>query len=157
MVSHSSEALALGDRLRSISRLSEYGTPIGLNKQMLSYYWKAKKEQGSQVNDSLLLEAVESLSAPLVQYHSNPIVGFATAQVKPVPMNTNPIRGILRRGFLNPSPREKGISLLSLSRVVKDDEIKDAPGRSAILDEAFGFGGDQEDDGWDGDFFPRSP
>ncbi|KAE8038730.1 hypothetical protein FH972_011208 [Carpinus fangiana] len=28
----------------------------------------------------------------------------------------------------------------------QDDEVEDAPGRSAILDEAFGFGGDQEDD-----------
>jgi hypothetical protein len=29
------------------------------------------------VIDSLLLEAVESLSALLVQYHSNPVPGFA--------------------------------------------------------------------------------
>jgi hypothetical protein len=49
------------------------------------------------VNDSLLLKAVESLSAPLAQYHSNPIAGFAThnAQVKHVPKNTNSMRGIL--------------------------------------------------------------
>jgi hypothetical protein len=65
------------------------------------------------VNDSLPLEAVESLSALLVQYHSNPVpwfAGFAThnAQVKLVPKNTNPMRGILRRGFLNPSSMEKG-------------------------------------------------
>jgi hypothetical protein len=103
---HSSEALALGDRLRWISGLSENGTSVGLNKQMLRYYRRAKKERGSRVNDSLLLEAVESLSALLVQYHSNPVAGlagFTTAQVKLVPKNTNPMRGNLRRGFPNPS------------------------------------------------------
>ena len=113
VATHLSEALAWGDRLRLISGLSENGTPIILNKQMLSYYRRAKKERGSRVNDSLLLEAVESLSAPLVQYHSNPVLGFAgfathNAQVKPVPKNTNLMRGILRRGFLNPSSMEKG-------------------------------------------------
>jgi hypothetical protein len=44
MAAHLSEALTLGDRLRSISRLSENGTPIVLNKLMLSYYRRAKKE-----------------------------------------------------------------------------------------------------------------
>jgi hypothetical protein len=79
---------------------------------------------------------VESLSAPLVQYQSNPIVGFATqtiseaikgqafvssssthagpisveeesAQVKPAPKNTNPMRGMLR--FLIQVQQRKGI------------------------------------------------
>jgi hypothetical protein len=124
---------------------------------MLSYYRRAKKEQGSRVKDSLLLEAVKSLCAPLVQYHSNPITGFAThgAQVKHVPKNTNPMRRILRRGFLNPSSMEKGDSHLSLSLVVKDDEVEDSSvSRFAILDEAFRFGWDQEDDVWDGEFSP---
>jgi hypothetical protein len=44
MAGHLSKALALGERLRSIPRSSENGTPIVLNKQMLSYYWRAKKE-----------------------------------------------------------------------------------------------------------------
>jgi hypothetical protein len=102
-------ALALGDRLHSISGSSGNGNPIVLNKQMLSYYRRAKTERGSRVNDSLLLEAVESLSAPLVQYHLVAgFVGFHNSQVKPVPKNTNPMRGILRRGFLNPSSMEKG-------------------------------------------------
>jgi hypothetical protein len=124
VAARSSEALALG-RLCSLSGLSENGTPIVLNKQMLRYYWRAKNEQGSRVKDSLLLEAMESLSAPLVQYQSNPVAGFA-AQVKSVPKNTNPMRHILWRGFVNPSLMEKGNSHLSSSLVVKDDEVEEA-------------------------------
>ena len=64
-----------------------------------------------------------------------------STQVKPAPENTNPMRGILWRGFLNPSPMEKGDSLLSASLVVKDDEVEEASrSRSAIMDEAFRFG-----------------
>jgi hypothetical protein len=114
VAAHSSEALALG-RLCSLSGLSENGTPIVLNKQMLRCYWRAKNEQGSRVKDSLLLEAMESLSAPLVQYQSNPVAGFA-AQVKSVPKNTNPMRHILWRGFVNPSLMEKGNSPSNLMR-----------------------------------------
>ena len=151
VAAHSSEALALGGRLCSLSGLSENGTPTVLNKQMLRYFWRAKKEQGSRVKDSLLLEAVESLSAPLVQYQSNPVAGFA-AQVKFVPKNTNPMRGILWRGFVNPSLMEKGDSHLSSSLVVKDDEVEEAlVSHSAILNDAFRFGWDQEDEVWDGE------
>jgi hypothetical protein len=78
-----------------------------------------------------------------------------STQVKLGPENTNPMRGILRRGFLNPSPMEKGDSLLSASLVVKDDEVEEASrSRSAIMDEAFRFGWDQEDNVWDGEFSP---
>ena len=122
MVAHSSEVLALGDRLHSLSGLSKNGTPIVLNKQMLRYYQRAKKERRNRVKDSLLLEAVESLSAPLVQYQSKPVAGFTaqtvseaitgqafvlssstragqvsveeeSAQVKHAPKNTNPMWG----------------------------------------------------------------
>jgi hypothetical protein len=52
-----------------------------LNNKMSRYNRRAKKERGSQVKDYLLLEVVESLSAPLVQYQSNPVTGFAAQTV----------------------------------------------------------------------------
>jgi hypothetical protein len=51
------------------------GAPI--LKQIVRYYRRAKKERGIRVKDSLLLEAVESLNAPQIQYQSKPVVGFA--------------------------------------------------------------------------------
>jgi hypothetical protein len=161
---NSAGALALGERLRlSLGN----GTPI--HKQTVKYYQRAKKERGIQVNDSLLLEMVESFSAPQIHYQSKPIAGFvaqnssevAHGQVavsSPTPSfsvgdvaaqrkDSNPMRGFLRRGFLIPSPKEKKESHSSSLVAVKDDDVEG--GNSSALEEAFKFGWDQEDNDWD--------
>ena len=89
-----------------------------------------------------------SFSALQVQYHSKPVAGFnaqnssevvlVATQEKPASKNSNLMRGILRQGFLNPSPKEKGDSLSSLA--VQDDGVVSGP--SSVLDEAFKFGWD---------------
>ena len=48
------------------------------------------------------------------------------------------MRGFLRKGFLNPSPKEKRESHSSLPGAIKDDEV--VGGSSSVLDEAFKFG-----------------
>jgi hypothetical protein len=169
---NAARAIALGERLRlSVGN----GAPI--HKQIVGYYRRAKKERGIRVKDSLLLEAVESLNAPQIHYQSKPVVGFATqtslevaygqaVDLSPTPLssvgdvaaqrkNSNPIRGFLRRGFLNPSPTEKKESHSSSLVAIKEDDVDG--GSSSALEKAFKFGWDQEDNDWDGGAVPRSP
>ena len=75
-------------------------------------------------------------------------VGDVAAQRK----NTNPMRGFLRRGFLNPSPKEKKESHSLALVAVKDDDVEG--GSSSALEETFKFGWDQEDNDWDGELAP---
>ena len=166
-------ALALGERL-----CMSMGGGVPIHEQTLRCYCRAKKERGVWVKDSLLLEAVESFSASRVQYQSKPVAGFAAqissevaysqasdssltplvsvgdvaAHRKPDSKNPNPMRGFLRRGFLNPSPKEKRESHSPLPLAVKDDEV--VGGRSSVLDESFRFWWDQEDDDCDGELSP---
>ena len=65
-------ALALGERL-----CMSLGSGAPIYKQTVRYYLRAKKEKGIWVNDSLLLEVVESFSAPQMHYQSKPVAGFA--------------------------------------------------------------------------------
>jgi hypothetical protein len=162
-------ALALGERLRL-----SLGNGAPIHNQTVRYYRRAKKERGIRVNDSLLLEAVESFSALQIYYQSKPVAGFAAqtssevahgqvANSSPTSLirvgdvaaqrkKSNPMRGFLRRGFLNPSPKEKKESH-SLSLVaVKDDDVEG--GSSSVLEEAFKFGWDREDNDCDGELSP---
>jgi hypothetical protein len=154
-------ALALGERLRL-----SLGSGAPIHKQTVRYYRRAKKERGIRVDDSLLLEAVEYFSAPQIYYQSKPVAGFAAqtssevahgqvANSSPASLirvgdvatqrkKSNPMRVFLRRGFLNPSPKEKKESH-SLSLVaVKDDDVEG--GSSSVLD--------QEDNNCDGELSP---
>jgi hypothetical protein len=54
---NSAGALALGERIRL-----SLGSGAPIHKQTVRYYQRAKKERGIRVNDSLLLETVESFS-----------------------------------------------------------------------------------------------
>ena len=65
---NSARALALGERLHM-----SLGNGVPIYKQTVRYYRRAKKERGIRVNDSLLLEAVESFSAPQIHYQSKPV------------------------------------------------------------------------------------
>ena len=156
-------AQVLGDRL-----CLSLGSGATIFKQTVRYYRRAKKERGIRVNDALLLETVESFSAPQIHYQSKPVAGFAAqnslevaqgqvADLSPDPSvgdvaaqrkNTNPKRGFLRRGFLNPSPKEKKESHSSSLVAVKDDDVEG--GSSSALEEVVKFGWDQEDNDWDG-------
>jgi hypothetical protein len=75
-------------------------------------------------------------------------VGDVAAQRK----NSNLMRGFLRRGFLNPSPKEKKESHSSSLVAIKDDDVEG--GSSSIWGEAFKFGWDRKDNNWDGELSP---
>jgi hypothetical protein len=86
------------------------------------------------VNKFLLLEAVEALNAPLVQYQSLPSARFLkqlpSEAIAEIGAATAPMPSLLRRGFLNSSSAEKGtphaskmpIVLSTLSEVVEERE-----------------------------------
>ena len=86
------------------------------------------------MNKFLLLEAVEALNAPLVQYQSLLSAGFLkqlpSKAIVEIRAATIPIPSLLQRGFLNSSSAEKGtphaskmpIVLLTLSKVVEERE-----------------------------------
>jgi hypothetical protein len=123
------------------------------------------------VDNYLLLEVVESLNALQIHYQSKPVAGFAAqtssevahgqaADLVSTPLssvgdvaaqrkNSNPMRGFLQRGFLNPSLKEIKESHSSSLVAVKDDDVDG--GSSSALEEAFKFGWDQEDNNWDGE------
>jgi hypothetical protein len=73
-----SRAVALGERLRLLSESSEIGTPLVrlASKQILKYYRRVRKPRGAPMKDSLILEAMEELGAPLVHFQSTPVAQF---------------------------------------------------------------------------------
>ena len=78
---------------------------------------------------------------------SSPTPSISVGDVAVQRKNSNPMRGFLRRGFLNPSPKEKKESHSSSREAVKDDDVEG--GNFSALEEAFKFGWDQEDNDWD--------
>jgi hypothetical protein len=129
-------ATALGDRLCTLPVMSESGSPIVwiVYKHTLKYYQRAREARGKPVNKFLLLEAVEALNAPLVQYQSLPSAGFvkqllyeAVAEIRDA---AAPMPSLFQRDFLNSSSVEKGtphaskmpIVLLTISEVVEERE-----------------------------------
>jgi hypothetical protein len=84
----------------------------------------------------------DSSPTPLIR------VGDVAAQRK----NSNPMRGFLQRGFLNPSSKEKKESHSSSLVGIKDDDVEG--GSSSVLKEAFKFGWDRKDNDWDGELSP---
>ena len=169
----STGALAFRERLRM-----SLGSGAPIYKQTVRYYWRAKKVRGIRMDDSLLHEVVESFSAPHIHYQSKPVAGFVAhtssegthgqvsdssptplisvgdvaTQRKPDSKSSNLMMGFLRRGFHNSSPKEKRKSHSSTPVAVKDDEVMG--GSSSVLNEAFKFGWDREDNDWDGELSP---
>ena len=72
---------------------------------------------------------------------------FSVEDVAAQRKNSNPMRGFLQQGFLNPSLKEKKDSHSSSLVAVKEDDVEG--GNSSALEEAFKFGWDQEDNDWD--------